>query len=145
VYLPRKVDYASRDESNRRLGREGEQWVIEYEQHRLKEAGMADLFSRLDWVSDRLGDGAGYDILSFESATQRRCIEVKTTNGPYAQSFILSRNELDFSHDAGDEFYLYRVFDFRKKAALYILQGDISKHVHLEPLDYRASFRRVVS
>jgi hypothetical protein len=145
LYLPRKVDYASRDEQNRRLGRAGEQWVLEYEQQRLQEAGLAELFERVDWVSDRLGDGAGYDILSVESHTQRRCIEVKTTNGGHGSSFVVSRNELDFSQDAGDEFFLYRVFDFRQEPGLYILRGDISKHVHLEALDYRASFRRLVS
>lgn len=145
LYLPRKVDYASRDERNRRLGRAGEQWVLEYEQQRLYEAGLSDLFERVDWVSDRLGDGAGYDILSVESHTQRRCIEVKTTNGAYGSSFIVSRNELDFSQEAGDEFFLYRVFDFRQAPGLYILRGDISKQVHLEALDYRASFRRLAS
>lgn len=145
LYLPRKVDFASRDEQNRRLGRAGEQWVLEYEQQRLQEAGLAELFERVDWVSDRLGDGAGYDILSVESHTQRRCIEVKTTNGGHCSSFVVSRNELDFSQDAGDEFFLYRVFDFRQEPGLYILRGDISKHVHLEALDYRASFRRLVS
>lgn len=145
LYLPRKVDHASRDERNRRLGRAGEQWVLEYEQQRLQEAGLAELFERVDWVSDRLGDGAGYDILSVESHTQRRCIEVKTTNGGHGSSFVISRNELDFSQDAGDEFFLYRVFDFRQEPGLYILRGDISKHVHLEALDYRASFRRLVS
>ncbi len=86
-----------------------------------------------------------YDILSVESHTQRRCIEVKTTNGAYGSSFIVSRNELDFSQEAGDEFFLYRVFDFRQMPGLYILRGDISKHVHLEALDYRASFRRLAS
>lgn len=145
IYLPRKVDFASRDERNRRLGRAGEQWVLQYEQQRLHEAGLAELFERVDWVSDRLGDGAGYDILSVESHTQRRCIEVKTTNGAHGSSFIVSRNELEFSQEAGDEFFLYRVFDFRQAPGLYILRGDISKQVHLEALDYRASFRRLAS
>lgn len=144
LYLPRKVDHATRDERNRRLGRAGEQWVLEYEQQRLKEAGLAELFERVDWVSDRLGDGAGYDILSVESHIQRRCIEVKTTNGGHDSSFAVSRNELDFSQDAGDEFFLYRVFNFRLQPGLYILRGDIARHVHLEALDYRASFRRLV-
>ncbi|MCV5934814.1 DUF3883 domain-containing protein, partial [Escherichia coli] len=64
--LPRKFDYAARDEANRKLGRAGEQWVIGYEQQRLTELGHPELFQRLDWVSDTQGDGAGFDILSFE-------------------------------------------------------------------------------
>ena len=141
--LPRKLDFAGRDEANRRLGRSGEQWVLDFEQRRLTDAGLPELYQRVDWISDRLGDGAGYDILSFESAEQRRYIEVKTTNGPHGSSFIISRNEIEFSKEAGDEFHLYRVFQFRQAPTLYTLRGDIAQHVHLEALDYRASFRRL--
>lgn len=143
--LPRKVDFASRDEINRKLGRAGEQWVIEFEHQRLVDARMASLFGRLDWVSDRLGDGAGYDILSFDATDVPRYIEVKTTNGTHGSSFIISRNELDFSKEVGEAFYLYRVFQFRQSPALYMLRGDVSRQLHLEPLDYRASFRKMVS
>lgn len=145
VRLPRKVDFASRDESNRQLGRAGEQWVIDFEHQRLIDAGLAELVQRLDWVSDRVGDGAGYDILSYDTPQLPRYIEVKTTNGAHASSFIISRNELDFSQEAGDAFFLYRLFQFRETPALYMLQGDVSKQLHLEPVDYRASFRRLAT
>jgi hypothetical protein len=145
VRLPRKVDFAARDESNRRLGREGEQWVLDFEQQRMIEAGLADLFQKVDWVSDRLGDGAGYDILSYDTASQPRYIEVKTTNGTHVSSFIISRNELDFSQEAGDAFFLYRVFQYRQAPLLYMLRGDVSKQLHLEPIDFRASFRRLTA
>lgn len=141
--LPRKIDFASRDESNRRLGRAGEQWALAFEQQRLAQEGLADLFSRVDWVSDRLGDGAGFDILSYESATQPRYIEVKTTNGGYTSAFVISRNELEFSQEVAEQFFLYRLFQFREAPAMYMLRGDVSRHVHLEAIDYRASFRRV--
>ncbi len=142
--LPRKIDFAARDENNRRLGRAGEQWVIEYEQQRLHREGIAELFARVCWISDRLGDGAGYDIRSFDSADVERFIEVKTTNGSYGSSFIVSRNELDFSKEVGPAFHLYRVFQFREAPRLYMLRGDLSKHVQLEPIDYRASFRKLI-
>jgi len=144
IRLPRKVDFASRDESNRNLGRAGEQWAIDFEHQRLAEAGLPELLQRLDWVSDRLGDGAGYDILSYDAPGQPRYIEVKTTNGAHASSFVISRNELDFSQESGDAFFLYRIFEFRRSPSLYMLRGDVSKQLHLEPMDYRASFRRVV-
>lgn len=143
--LPRKTDFAARDEANRRLGRAGERWVIDFEQQRLATAGRPELFQHLDWVSDRLGDGAGYDILSYDAAHQPRYIEVKTTNGTHATAFVISRNELEFSREAGDAFFLYRLFQFRQAPALYMLQGDVSSHVHLEPIDYRASFRRLLT
>ncbi len=140
---PRKCDFAARDELNRKLGRAGEAWAIEYEQRRLADEGMAELFQRVDWISDRLGDGAGYDILSFDRADSNRYIEVKTTNGGHRAPFIISRNELDFARENAEAFHLYRVFQFRSAPSMYALRGDISQLVHLEPIDYRASFRRI--
>lgn len=144
VRFPRKTNWAQRDEANRHLGRAGEQWVIGFEQRRLAHAGYPELFQQLDWVSDRLGDGSGYDILSHERPGEHRFIEVKTTNGGHASSFIISRNELDFAAEAGDAFHLYRVFQFREKPRLYILNGPLADQLHLEPIDFRASFRRLV-
>lgn len=143
--MPRKIDWAQRDEANRKLGRAGEQWVIAFEQRRLMEAGCPELFLQLDWVSDRLGDGAGYDILSHERPGEHRFIEVKTTNGGHASSFIISRNELEFAAEREDAFHLYRVFQFRAEPKLYILKGNLGDQLHLEPIDYRASFRRLVA
>ena len=143
--LPRKINFVLRDEANRTLGRAGEQWAIAYEQQRLLGQGDAVLFQRLDWVSDRLGDGAGYDILSYDSVSQPRYIEVKTTNGPHASAFIISHNELEFAKEAQDAFFLYRIYQFRTSPAMYMLRGDVSKHVHLEPMDYRASFRKLAA
>lgn len=139
--LPRKFDYAARDEANRKLGRLGEDWVIGYEQHRLTEMGHPELFQSLEWISDTQGDGAGYDILSFESDVLHRYIEVKATNGGIASSFIVSHNELEFSAEAGDHYYLYRVFQLSGEPKLFILRGDLSSQLYLKPLEYRASFR----
>ncbi len=50
-------------------------------------------------------------------------IEVKITNGSTASSFIVSHNELEFSKDAAEQFYLYRVFQFRNDPKLFILRG----------------------
>lgn len=143
--LPRKVDYAARDEINRKLGRAGEQWAIQFEQQRLLDVGLGELFGKLEWVSDSLGDGAGFDILSYDAPSRPRYIEVKTTNGAHESAFIISRNEVEFSREAGDSFFLYRLFQFREAPSLYILRGDVSTRVHLEPMDYRASFRRLMS
>jgi hypothetical protein len=108
------------------------------------DEGLPELVERLEWVSDRLGDGAGYDILSYDTPSSPRYIEVKTTNGPHASSFVITRNELSFSQEVGEAFCLYRVFQFRQAPALYMLRGDVGAQLHLEPLDYRASFRKMV-
>jgi hypothetical protein len=106
--------------------------------------GNPELFQRLDWVADTQGDGAGFDILSFEDSMRHRFIEVKTTNGSVASSFLVSHNELEFSKEVGEQFYLYRVFQFREGPRLFTLNGDLAQHVHLKPTDFRASFRSFV-
>ncbi|MCY1313985.1 hypothetical protein D9M70_645620 [compost metagenome] len=106
--------------------------------------GYAELFQRLEWISDTRGDGVGYDILSFEDQDRHRFIEVKTTNGGMANSFILSHNELEFSREMEEQFYLYRVFQLSNDPKLFILKGDLSKQLYLKPLDFRASFRECV-
>ena len=55
----------------------------------------------------------------------------------------MTGNELEFSQESGDAFHLYRVFQFRTRPLLYMLRGDVSKQLHLEPIDYRASFRKI--
>jgi hypothetical protein len=45
-------------------------------------------------VSGEEGDGAGFDIASFDRDGSERLIEVKTTNGWGAHPFHISSNEL---------------------------------------------------
>ena len=67
--LTRKFDPVARDARNRALGRKGEEFVLEQEKRRLARAGREDLLPDLRWVSEVEGDGAGYDIRSFDPAT----------------------------------------------------------------------------
>lgn len=141
--LPRKLDYAARDERNRNLGHNGESWVLGFEENRLNEASRADLAAKIDWVSERCGDGTGYDIMSFEDNGVTRFIEVKTTNGGSLTPFIISQNELEFSEEAEDAFCLYRVFEFSKLPKLFIVRGALNRALHLEALDYRARLKSI--
>jgi hypothetical protein len=139
--LPRKMNYAAREELNRRLGYGGESWVVGFEKARLTGEGRPDLAQKIDWVSDRLGDGTGYDILSYEASAMGRFIEVKTTNGGVLTPFIVTRNELEFSEETEDAFCLYRVFEFASAPKLFILRGAIATNLELEALDYRARLK----
>jgi len=139
--LPRKLDYAAREELNRKLGYSGESWSVAFESKRLTELGRTDLASKIDWISDRLGDGSGYDILSYEETEVARFIEVKTTNGGSLTPFIVTRNELEFSEETGDAFCLYRVFEFAITPKLFILRGPLTSNLELEAMDYRARLK----
>jgi hypothetical protein len=139
--IPRKLDFATRDETNRNLGRAGEEWVLGYEATRLGEVGYPELASQITWVSEDLGDGAGYDIKSFTDANLDRFIEVKTTNGGPLTPFIVSANELTFSKEATSAFFLYRLFQYSSRPHIFILQGDLEETLSLVPTDYRARLR----
>ena len=144
VRLPRKFDYAAREELNRTLGHSGESWTVGFETTRLSDEGRPDLANKIDWISDRLGDGAGYDIMSFDKSEVARFIEVKTTNGNARTPFIVTRNELEFSEEMEDAFCLYRVFEFASSPRLFILRGVLTANLVLEVLDYRARLKAIV-
>lgn len=138
----RRLDFTARDARNRRLGRSGEEFVLRFEEARLARAGRKDLAGRIEWVSESRGDGAGYDIASFDEDGRDRLIEVKTTNHGRSFPFLVTRNELSASR-AKENYSLYRVFDFRRAPRLFVLPGAISSHCRLQPALYRASFGNV--
>jgi hypothetical protein len=95
---------------------------------------------KIRWVSQEDGDGAGYDILSFDDKGKERFLEVKTTVGPDVTPFYITRNELSFSSERPDAFRLCRVFDFSMHPRMFELAPPLEKLVHLSPLSYEASF-----
>ena len=139
--LVRKWDPAARDARNRALGKRGEAFVLDVEERKLFSAGRNDLLRDLRWVSDRDGDGAGYDILSFDPTTgDRRLIEVKATCGEATMPFFLSRNEEALSRECPSEFRLYRVFDLAVRPKIFELRSPLSTSVHLRTETWKASF-----
>jgi hypothetical protein len=107
--IARKYDVAARDARNRALGRAGEERVLVHERAALLAAGRTDLAERIRWVSDVDGDGAGYDILSFDTDGSDRLIEVRTTNSWERTPFHITRNELAVAEDRRDDWRLVRL------------------------------------
>jgi hypothetical protein len=108
--LIRKVDQAARDARNRSLGEHGEKVVLAWERERLGRLGRNDLARRVEWTSKESGDGAGFDIRSFEPNGSDRLIEVKTTAGHEHTPFWISENERSFAEERPDAFRLVRVY-----------------------------------
>ncbi len=145
--IPRfyRLDFVRRDAENRRLGRMGEEWVVEFERRRLHdEERRPDLARQVEWIADTRGDGAGYDIASFNTDESPRLIEVKTTGlGKYVP-FLVTANEVRVSEREVEVYQLYRVFDFSSQPRLYVLPGSLKTSCRLEPTQYRARVGRAL-
>lgn len=133
----RKFDQASKDAANRKLGRAGEEFIVQRERWYLGSQGRADLAEKVEWVSDTRGDGLGYDILSFDPATGAEIyIEVKTTNCGPDFPFYASLTEVDASIELGSRYRLYRVFNFSTEPQFYVVAGGLDQGFTLRPRTY---------
>ena len=138
--LVQKFDPVERDYRNRSLGKAGESFVVDLERRQLAEAERADLARKVRWVAAEDGDGAGYDVLSFDRSGCTRLIEVKTTNGSARTPFYLSRNERGLAEERPAEWRIYRVHLFAKDPHVFTIAPPLEKSVNLRPETWRASF-----
>jgi hypothetical protein len=135
-----RTDFAERDARNRRLGRLGEEFVVELERTRLRREHREDLARRVDWVASTIGDGLGFDVLSFDEADgSERLVEVKTTGLGKYHPFLVTATEVRCSEDVPGKFRLYRVFDFGREPRVYVLPGSLTGSCRLEPVQFRAA------
>lgn len=135
-----KFDPATRDARNRILGLRGEEVALAFERMRLRDAGRDDLARRVDWISQTMGDGAGYDILSFNERGDERLLEVKTTIGHALTPFFLSSNEHALSEERPREFRIFRLYDFAREPKAFEIVPPLGDSLHLRTANYRASF-----
>lgn len=137
--LIRKFDPVERDRRNRALGQAGEEFVLELERRQLTELGRQDLSRRVRWIAEEDGDGAGYDVLSFDATGRERLLEVKTTNGSAQTPFFLTRNEAALASERPDHWRLYRVHLFAKSPRIFTIAPPLEIALRLEPQIWRAS------
>ncbi|WP_375271371.1 DUF3883 domain-containing protein [Sphingomonas sp.] len=136
-----KFDVAERDARNRALGRAGEARVMASERATLAAAGRHDLAARVRWVADEDGDGAGYDIASFEADGAERLLEVKTTNGWERTPFHLTRNEIAVAEDRREAWQLVRLWNFAREPRAFAIRPPLDAHVSLTPTSFLAALR----
>lgn len=88
-----------------------------------------NLIDLIKHTSKDEGDGTGFDIKSFDINGNRIFIEVKKTKGRQNSTFFLTRNELERSKIEKDNYYLYRLYNYKEQtetADLLIIQGDLT-------------------
>jgi hypothetical protein len=125
---------------DRRIGRAGELLVLDYERQALRNAGIPELSEKVRHIAEVEGDGAGYDIESYDSDGTRKYIEVKTTTGDQRGEFYLTANELQFSRQHSDTFYLYRIYDYdeqNNRGKFFAVKGSLKNNFALFPVQYR--------
>lgn len=133
-----RINYFELEANNASLGRAGEEFVIRFEQARLQKLGKDSLAERIEHIAVTEGDGAGFDIRSFEPDGTDRFVEVKTTAYGKQTPFFVSRNELAVSGYHSARYHLCRLFKFRDDPRFYSLTGAIDQQCLLEPVQFSA-------
>lgn len=137
--LVRKFDPVERDFRNRQLGKAGERFVVDLERKRLAGGNRRDLARKVRWVAMEDGDGAGFDVLSFDLDDRERLIEVKTTNGAARTPFFMTRNEMAVAGERADHWHLYRVHLFAQQPKIFTVRPPLEGMLNLNPETWRAS------
>ena len=132
------ANYLEREARNRSLGSAGEEFALNFEIARLVASGKEHLAAQVEHTSRVRGDGAGYDILSFEDNGSERLVEVKTTKYGIETPFWVSSNEVRVSERHAAQYHIYRLFSFRAAPQLYTLHGSIRATCAVFPSTYLA-------
>lgn len=107
------IDYEERDRKSRKLGKTGEDLAFAYERAELIKAGRQDLAEQVEMVCRTIGDGAGFDIRSFDRSTYDEVhIEVKTTSGPLTTPFFMSAAEAEYVRTCSKRYMIYRIYAY---------------------------------
>jgi hypothetical protein len=137
---PIKINYLEREQFNRNLGKYGEQIVFEYEKWNLIKLGKEKLAEKIEWISNDLGDGAGFDILSKNLNGTDKYIEVKTTRLGKETPFFFSKNELDFSVSKSKYYHLFRLFNAGNNVKMFTKNGALNEVCSSYPILFKGYF-----
>jgi len=135
------MDFIEKEIRNKHLGYLGELFILKNEIEFLKINGKDNLACKVQHVSVVVGDGLGYDILSYDLLGREKKIEVKTTRSDISRPFYITRNELEVSSKNPEEHFLYRLFDFDSnlnKGKYYVISGDLTSSLTLDALVFIA-------
>lgn len=116
--------------------------IYDLEKERLIKENRADLAESVIWESEENGDGAGYDIRSYEKRDKQYIeifIEVKGTNKSINEPFDISKNEIEASNKYKNQYYIYRVGNiYSSTPKFYKINGKIEDNFTLEAVSFRA-------
>ncbi|MCT8138448.1 DUF3883 domain-containing protein [Anaerobacillus sp. CMMVII] len=138
-FRARKLNFDEINARNKSIGLKGEVFVLQHE----KDSLNTELAEKVIHVSLEEGDGAGYDILSYDANGNPKFLEVKTTTGPKNTPFYLSENEKAFIEVYKEEAEIVRVYNFQEasgKGDIYRLNGkDFLNQVTLQAIAFKVT------
>ncbi|MDO5292290.1 MAG: DUF3883 domain-containing protein [bacterium] len=141
AFNARKINFEEENKRKKEIGDAGEEFVYRLEVAKLGE----EIGSKVRHVAKVDGDGAGYDILSYNKQGDVRFLEVKTTTGPRDTPFFLSENERLFLEIYGEEAEIVRVYNFnmeKRVGEVYRISGnEFLDRIKLQPTGYKASLK----
>ena len=131
-----KINFEEVNKKNKDLGTAGELLAFEYEQNRLVSEHIP---YNAEYVANTIGDGLGYDILSYDKDGNEIHIEIKTTRTSNEYGFFMSKREIEES--LRSRYKIYRVYNFdeeNKSADMKIIDGEVTeKNFVMEATNYR--------
>lgn len=120
------------------LGRMGEEFILSLETNMLKKS---------DKHPEKVRDGKGYDIRSWDENGREIHIEVKTTTGDLADRIFWTRNE-HFKSKNDPNYWIYRVYEFdknAKKGKVKKIKGSFIDSFDVHPSSFYGSYDHVRS
>jgi hypothetical protein len=124
------VDQVQEDTlQTKELGDFGENLIVGHEGMRLKNAGAAELISKIIRIPNSYA--IGYDIRSFEVDKTHRLIEVKTTissKSIVSHNIHLTSNEWTAAESYGEKYYVYRLLISKADKRIFIIQDPVGKY-----------------
>ncbi|MDO4282262.1 MAG: DUF3883 domain-containing protein [Clostridia bacterium] len=141
-FVPIKTDFTKMNQTKSDIGKYGEELVLEYEKNKLISLGHEELADKVIWISQEIGDGAGYDIISYECINgkfEQIYIEVKTTVNSHNTEFDITLNEINASNLYKEKYYIYRIGNIHgKNPKFYKENGRIEDNYDLIPTQFKA-------
>lgn len=137
--VARKIDWNEVNKSKSLIGKKGEEIVFLLEKEYLIEIGRGELADKIRHISKEEGDGLGYDILSFFKNGEEKYIEVKSTTIENSNSFMITKNELDFLKENRKNAFIYKVYvsDTEEPKLKVILAEDMLNDSEIIPNRYK--------
>lgn len=141
----RKAKHVDWDDVNERrtvLGKAGETFIFQSEIKKVS-AFSPEAVNRVILLSEKQGDGEGYDVLSLNENGETIRIEVKTTTKGADAPFYMSINELEFfkENKNNNNVFLYRVYNFVQSDArgdvLVLSAKDLLDNYVFDPISFK--------